>query len=212
MRAFIRTAGAFCILLLAVVLSQAERVKPMGARLIEPFDYRGVVLNDGPLLRQVLEVRDCYLDVPNDDYLKGFRKRAGKPAPGHDLGGWYTPGTFHVFGQVLSGLARMYAATGDEACREKLNALIHEWSLCIEPDGYFFSTRPPSPPHYIYEKMVGGLLDAYRYGGNPEALRLLDRITGWAEKNLDHPNPHKPNTPAMGTEWYTLSENLYMIG
>jgi hypothetical protein len=86
----------------------------------------------------VLEVRDCYLGVPNDDYLKGFRKRAGKPALGADLGGWYTPGTFHVFGQVLLGLARMHAATGDAACREKLNALIHEWSLCIEPDDYQF--------------------------------------------------------------------------
>ena len=150
-----------------------------------------------------------YLRVPNDDYLKGFRQRAGKPAPGADLGGWYTPGTFHVFGQVLSGLARMHAATGDEACREKLNALIREWSRCIEPDGYFYSTKPPAPPHYIYEKMAGGLLDAHLYAGNPEALALLDRITGWAEKNLDHSNPYVFNTMAGITEWYTLSENLY---
>ncbi len=187
----------------------AAQHKALGVRLIEPFDYRGVALNDGPLLRQVMEVRDCYLRVPNDDYLKGFRQRAGRPAPGADLGGWYTPGTFHVFGQVLSGLARMHAATGDEACREKLNSLIKEWSLCIEPDGYFYSTRPPAPPHYIYEKMVGGLLDAHVYGRNEEALALLDRITDWAEKNLDHSNPYVFNTLAGITEWYTLSENLY---
>ena len=85
MRAYMRIAGGLFILLLAGVLSPAEPAKPLGARIIEPFNYRGVVLNDGPLLRQVLEVRDCYLDVPNDDYLKGFRKRAGKPAPGNDL-------------------------------------------------------------------------------------------------------------------------------
>jgi len=191
------------------MLGRAEPVKPQGASLIEPFDYRGVTLNDGTLLRQVLEVRDFYLRVPNDDYLKPFRQRAGKPAPGADLGGWYTPGTFHVFGQVLSGLARMHAATGDAACREKLDSLIKEWSLCIEPDGYFYSTKPPAPPHYIYEKMAGGLLDAYLYGGNPEALALLDRITAWAEKNLDHSNPYVFNTLAGITEWYTLSENLY---
>lgn len=187
----------------------AAQHKALGVRLIEPFDYRGVALNDGPLLRQVLEVRDFYLRVPNDDYLKGFRQRAGKPAPGADLGGWYTPGTFHVFGQMLSGLARMHAATGDEACRQKLNSLIKEWSLCIEPDGYFYSTKPPAPPHYIYEKMAGGLLDAHLYGGNPDALALLDRITTWAEKNLDHSNPYVFNTMAGITEWYTLSENLY---
>jgi DUF1680 family protein len=209
MRALVRTGTVVAIVLLPGMLSPAEPVKPMGTRLIEPFDYRGVSLNDGPLLRQVLEVRDDYLRVPNDDYLKGFRQRAGRPAPGADLGGWYTPGIFHVFGQVLSGLARMHAATGDEACRQKLNALIKEWSLCIEPDGYFFSIKPPSPPHYIYEKMAGGLLDAHLYAGNLEALRLLDRITGWAEQNLDHSNPYVFNTLAGITEWYTLSENLY---
>jgi uncharacterized protein len=197
------------LLLCSITPLAGEQVAQYGRRIIEPFDYRGVSLNDGPLLRQVQEVRACYLRVPNDDYLKGFRQRAGKPAPGADLGGWYTPGTFHVFGQVLSGLARMYAATGDEACRDKLNALIREWSLCIESDGYFYSTKPPSPPHYIYEKMVGGLLDAYHYGGNREALAHLDRITGWAEKNLDHSNPYVFNTLAGITEWYTLSENLY---
>jgi uncharacterized protein len=202
-------AAVVFLVVLAGMVSPAAEVKPLGVRVIEPFDYHGVSLNDGPLLRQMLEVRDDYLRVPNDDYLKGFRQRAGKPAPGADLGGWYTPGTFHVFSQVLSGLARMYAAAGDEDCRQKLDALIHEWSLCIEPDGYFYSTRPPSPPHYIYEKMVGGLLDAYLYGRNPEALGLLDRITGWAEKNLDHSNQYRFNTLAGITEWYTLSENLY---
>ena len=173
MRALRPTATVTAIVFLAGMLSPAEPVKPQGDRLIQPFDYCGVVLNDGPLLRQVLEVRDCYLRVPNDDYLKGFRQRAGRPAPGADLGGWYTPGTFHVFGQVLSGLARMHAATGDEACREKLNTLIKEWSLCIEPDGYFYSTKPPAPPHYIYEKMVGGLLDGHTNASFPAAgLRL----------------------------------------
>jgi len=40
------------------MLSPAAEVRPAGARVIEPFDYRGVSLNDGPLLLQVLEVRD----------------------------------------------------------------------------------------------------------------------------------------------------------
>lgn len=47
----------------------------LGSRLIEPFNYHGVTLNDS-LLRQTLEVRDDYLRVPNDDYLKGFRRAA----------------------------------------------------------------------------------------------------------------------------------------
>jgi uncharacterized protein len=200
------------ILVLCAIVSApclAGLPTPQGNRVLEPFDLRGVTLNDGPLLRQVLEVRDDYLRVPNDDYLKGFRQRAGLPAPGTDLGGWYGSGTFHVFGQVLSGLARMYAGTGDEACREKLNALIDGWAQCIAKDGYFFSTPDPRPPHYIYEKMVCGLLDAHLYAGNPNALKHLSRITDWAEKNLDHSNQVKFKTLIGITEWYTLSENLY---
>ena len=88
-----------------------------GKRVVQPFDYRGVVLEEGPLKRQFDEVRFDYLRIPPDALLKGFRKRAGLPAPGIDLGGWYSSDTFHVFGQILSGLARMYGATGDPACK-----------------------------------------------------------------------------------------------
>ena len=126
---------------------------------IEPFGYQGVSLGDGPLRRQVDAVRADYLGIPNDDLLKGFRQRAGRPAPGIDLGGWYSSDVFHVFGQILSGLARLYAVTGDVACREKAEALVKGWAECIEPDGYFFYSRKPNAPHYIYDKMVGGLTD-----------------------------------------------------
>ena len=117
----------------------------------------------------------------------------------------------HVFGQVLSGLARMHAATGDEACREKLDSLISEWEKCIAADGYFYPSEKPAPGHYIYEKMVCGLLDAHLYAGHPKALDHMDRITTWAEKNLDHSNQVKFMTIIGSTEWYTLSETLYRV-
>ena len=137
--------------------------------------------------------------------MKGFRARAGLPAPGPDLGGWYSSDTFLVFGQIVSGLARLYAATGDAACRDKANYLLQEWGKCIEPDGYFYASRKPNAPHYIYDKMLWGLLDAHHYCGNQEALTHLGRITGWAIKNLER--SRKVNDTS--TEWYTLSENLY---
>ena len=176
-----------------------------GHRIVEPFDYRGVTLDAGPLKRQIDEVRSYYLAIPDDDLLKGFRSRAGKPAPGKDLGGWYSSETFLVFGQIVSGLARLHAATGDPACRNKANYLIQEWAKCIEPDGYFYASRKPNAPHYIYDKMLWGLLDAHAYCGNQEALIHLERITEWAIKNLDR--SRRINDTA--TEWYTLSENLY---
>jgi hypothetical protein len=172
---------------------------------IEPFGYRAVHLEDGPLRRQVDAAREDYLRIPNDDLLKGFRRRAGKSAPGADLGGWYSSDIFHVFGQILSGLARLHAATGDPACREKAEAMLAGWADCIEPDGHFYYSRKPNAPHYIYDKMVGGLTDLVLYCDSKLAAESLAKITGWAMKNLDRSNPYAFG----GTEWYTLSENLY---
>jgi hypothetical protein len=49
--------------------------------LLEPFDYQGVRLLDGRLRKQYLATRDFYYNLSDDDILKGFRKRAGLPAP-----------------------------------------------------------------------------------------------------------------------------------
>ncbi len=172
---------------------------------LQSFGYRDVTLDGGPLRHQVDAACDDYLRIPNDDLLKGFRQRAGKRAPGADLGGWYSSDVFHVFGQILSGLARLHAATGDPALREKAEALLAGWAECIEPDGYFYYSRKPNAPHYIYDKMVGGLTDMIVHCQSKQAAESLAKITTWAIKNLDRSNLYAFG----GTEWYTLSENLY---
>ena len=179
--------------------------QPKGQVVISPFHYRSVTLDDGSFKRQFDDVRSYYLRIPNDDLLKGFRKRAGLPDPGVDLGGWYTADVGHIFGQLISGYSRMYAASGDVRCRDKVKALLAEWGKCIEPDGYFYYSRKPTSFHYIYDKMVGGLVDAYVYCHNQQALTYLSRITDWAIKNLDRSRKYMDLT----CEWYTLSENLY---
>lgn len=178
------------------------------SRAIEPFDYNGVSLDGGRLKAQFEAVEKEYMSIPNDDLLKGFRKRVGMPAPGEDLGGWYTADSFHIFGQILGGLSRMFAATGDIAIRDKVNYLISEWAKTIDTDGYFYYTNETKPRHYVYEKMIGGLLDAYQFCGNKDALKHLSRITDWAIKNLDRAR-NDCDSGRPNPEWYTLSENLY---
>ncbi len=53
--------------------------------------------------------------------------------------------------------------------------------------------------------MVGGLADMVLFCDSRLAADSLARITAWAEKHLDRSNPYAFG----GTEWYTLSENLY---
>jgi uncharacterized protein len=201
----------FVALLLAEIPCQTANVKAPTAPsatiklVIEPFGYHGVRLDDGPLRQQRDAARADFLRIPNDDLLKGFRQRAGLPAPGSNLGGWYSSDTFHIFGQILSGLARLYAVNGDLSCREKAEALLKAWAETMEPDGYFFYSRKPNAPHYIYDKMVGGLTDLVLFCDSKLAADALAKITGWATQNLDRTNAYAFSE----TEWYTLSENLY---
>jgi hypothetical protein len=48
---------------------------------------------------------------------------------------------------------------------EKASHLIGEWAKAMDADGYFYYSRKPQFPHYIYEKTVCGLVDMYAYGG-----------------------------------------------
>lgn len=194
------------VIFFSLVTTQIPAVEK-GLAVLQPFDYHGVVLDDSRMKTQFDEVRDFYLRLPNDDLLRGYRLRAGLPAPGADLGGCYL--SHNTFGQILSGLARMYAATGDEACKNKADALMRGWAACIAPDGFFFIDNEPGLPPYYYEKMVCGLMDLYVYCGNREALEHLSRITDWAVANLDRTRLYARPTGPGGGEWYTLSENLY---
>jgi uncharacterized protein len=178
-----------------------------GETVLEPFDYKGVTLHDSTFKNQFDDIREFYLRLPADDILRGYRLRAGLPAPGNDLGGNYLG--HNTFGQVLSGLARMHAATGDPACKEKARALMQGWAECIAPDGFFFIVDDPLLPPYYYDKMVGGLVDLYLYCDFKEALDYLSVITDWAVANLDRARNYARPTGEGGGEWYTLSENLY---
>ncbi len=191
-------------------------VAPKGRRVIQPFDFKGVTLDGGRLRAQFDQVKAEYLRIPVDDLLHGYRVRAGRPAPGVELGGWYTNDFGNVMPQIVSGLARMHAATGDAACRDKANTLIAEWAKCIDPtDGYFLYSRHPTSRQYFYEKMVGALVDVHLYCGNGEALGHLARITDYAVRTLNRDNVYAnavgdPRNPLCDAgEWYTVGESLY---
>ena len=90
-----------------------------GATRLDQFAYGDVELLPGPMLTQFDQNHRFFMNLNEDALLKPFREAAGLPAPGEDMGGWYSwskdfdppknmtgyiPG--HTFGQYLSGLAR----------------------------------------------------------------------------------------------------------
>ena len=199
----------FYVILISLVCIALHTIRGYGQQRvkIEHFNYKGVKLERGNLERQFTEVCEYYLRIPNDDLLKPYRQRAGKPASGKDMGGGYIAN--EPFGQFLGGFARIYAVTGDSVYKNKAIVLMTGWAECIEPDGYFFAEKKPQLIPYYYEKMLGGLLDIYEYCGDKRAIEYLDRITGWAEKNISRVRLYANPLTNDGGEWYTLSENLY---
>lgn len=182
-------------------------------------DYGQVQLGEGPLEKQARENHRVLLDFDEDALLYPFRKRAGQPAPGRDLGGWYGSDDFCPgahFGQWLGGLARYYAITGDEPTRAKVGRLVRGFAATIEPEGRFF--RHYRFPAYTYDKLTQGLVEARRWANDGDALATLRRATRVALPYLppralprnEHARDGEDFSEHAWDESYTLPENQFL--
>jgi DUF1680 family protein len=198
-----------------------------GSTRLEQFDYSDVRLLDGPMLEQFRANHAYFLALNDDSLLQPFRQKAGLPAPGEPMGGWYSwskdfdppknmtgyvPG--HTFGQYMSGLARAYAATGDDATQQKIAHLVRGYAEAITPK--FYEDYPL--PAYTSDKTACGLIDAHRFAHDPQALVVLSHATDVVlpflpPKALNRDEmatrPH-PNISWTWDESYTLPENFFL--
>jgi hypothetical protein len=195
---------------------------------LEQFGYGEVELLESPLRRQFDTNHAFYAALDEDALLKPFRERAGLPAPGVDMGGWYSwaplsdldarpnngfaPG--HSFGQYLSGLSRDFAATGDKATQEKVHRLVRNFGPAITPH-FWNGNRFPA---YTYDKISIGMLDAHQFAAAPDALKVLDKTLDSVWDHLpprglsraqQYERPHKDESFCWD-EPYTLPENAFI--
>ena len=171
-------------------------------------DYRGVRLRPSRWQLQSDAARDRYFAFSNDDILHGFRATAGQSAPGRPLGGWCGRNSSTVFGQWLSGMSRMYRATGDTRMRDKAVTLFTEWARTVKPDG------DCGMLHYPFDKLVCGLVDLQLYADHQAAVPVLEKVTDFAIARFDRSNnladpAHNQAYYGVPQEWYTLAENLF---
>jgi hypothetical protein len=200
---------------------------------LREFTYRDVELAPGPAQTQFEQTQSVLLSLNEDSLLKPWRLRAGLPAPGPELGGWYdevplekTPSgghgfaPAHSFGQWLSALARGYNANRDPATKAKLVRLLELYEPAISSK-FYTNFRFPA---YDYDKVVIGLIDAHQFADLPQTFTLLQRTTDAAEPHLpphalDRDEPQRAWRKSIGEntendycwdESYTLPENLYL--
>jgi len=202
-------------------------------RPLEEFNYSDIELAPGLAQTQFEQTQAVLLGLNEDSLLKPWRLRAGLPAPGPELGGWYDElpldktesgghgfAPAHCFGQWISALARGYGVNHDMRTRAKLEHLLALYEPAIS--GRFY--KDFRFPAYNYDKMVIGLIDAQQFAGLPQAHRLLELTTDAADPHLpphalDRDEPQRRWRASVGDstandytwdESYTLAENLYL--
>jgi uncharacterized protein len=195
------------------------------APLLEQFAYNDVSFASEIHEKQLQNTHTVLMNLSEDALLKPFRQMSGQPAPGDDLGGWYSydPGELRkdgwgfaptgTFGQWISALARYYAITGDQPTREKVLRLNRAYAQTISSD-FYAKNRFPA---YCYDKLVCGLIDSHRFADDRDAFSILDRTTDAAVSQLpgrvvEHGTAWRPNKPVDWNwdESYTLPENLFI--
>jgi uncharacterized protein len=204
-----------------LVAGEAPRFEPL-----QEFGYGDVSLSSPIHEAQLHQTHSVLMEMSDDALLKPFRAMIGQPAPGEDLGGWYTyyPNydwhTFDAgfapsatFGQWVSALARYSAITGSQPAREKVLRLNRLYAQVIAGE-FYQNNRFPA---YCYDKLVCGLIDSHQYVGDPDAFAILQKTTDAAlphlpEKAVEHGTSWRPGKDESWTwdESYTIPENLFL--
>ena len=194
-----RTSFTLAMLLMAGSMQAQDRLYA------DEFPLGDVTLLDGPLKK----ARDLNIQVllkyDNDRLLAPFLKEAGLTPKGELYPNWAGLDG-HVGGHYLTALA-MNAATGSEACRERMEYWISELQRCADANaknhpewgkgyvggvpgsdriwsnykkGNFGPYSGAWVPFYNLHKMYAGLRDAWVYCGNEQAKKLFLDFCDWA--------------------------------
>ena len=230
-RGFLQSASGAAVALAGSGLWHrvAHGAEAGGAPLAE-FGYSDVLMTSDPHESQLMNTHGVLMALSEDSLLKPFRQMSGMPAPGEDLGGWYTYRADYdnrkdfddgfapacPFGQWVSALARAYAITGDEATRQKVLRLNRLYAEAISAD-FYIKNRFPA---YTYDKLLLGLIDSHSYVKDPQALAILERTTNTALPHLpghaiEHDHPWRTDKDPNDASWnwdesYTMPENLFL--
>ncbi|MDR0573413.1 MAG: glycoside hydrolase family 127 protein [Tannerella sp.] len=165
---------------------------------LNTFPLSEVKLLDGPF-KQACDLNiQVLLQYDVDRLLAPFLKEAGLTPKGESFPNWIGLDG-HVGGHYLSALAISYAATGNQACKERMEYMLAELKRCRQqygngyiggvPDGttIWNGVKNGNPgivwdywvPWYNLHKTYAGLRDAWLYGGNEDAKQMFLDLCDW---------------------------------
>lgn len=174
---------------------------------VKYFDLAYVRLLDSPFKNAQELDKKYLLELKADRLLAPFHRESGLPLKDESYTNWENTGLDgHIGGHYVSALSLMYASTGDDEIKNRLDYMISELKRCQDANGngYIggvpggkaiwdeiangkidaggFSLNGRWVPLYNIHKTYAGLRDAYLYAGSQEAKDMLIKMTDWAIK------------------------------
>ena len=171
---------------------------------LQAFDLKNVRLLESPFLKAEKTDQAYMLSLNPDRLLAPYLKEAGLPPIAESYGNWENTGLDgHIGGHYVSALSLMYASTGDQKVKARLNYMLDELEKCQlkSGNGYLsgvpggkeiwgqiklgniksssFSLNGKWVPLYNIHKIFAGLHDAYAVAGSEKAKQMLIKLTDW---------------------------------
>ena len=171
------------------------------------FDLQDVRLHAGRHYENMQRDSAWIMSLSADRLLHSFRTTAGVWAGlegGYSkvkkLGGWESLDCElrgHTTGHMLSAVALMYAATGNECFKAKGDSLVTGLAQVQEAHGTGYLSAYPEglidrnikgqrvwAPWYTLHKILSGLIDQYLHADNAQALEIAQGMASWAYEKL----------------------------
>ena len=194
-------------------------ISPVAAVKAYAFNLKDVKLLDGSPFKKAMEKDAAYLLLLEPErLLYRFYQNAGLPTKGDIYGGWESEGlSGHTLGHYLSACALFYSGTGNIEFKTRVDYIVSELARCqkARKTGYVgaipnedtvwakvsrgeirsggFDLNGAWSPWYTVHKVMAGLVDAYLYCDNDQALKVVTGMADWAAKSFK--GPYRRTTP-----------------
>ncbi len=215
------------------IMKEKMKIADKATAKAESFNLKDVRLLDSRFHDNMRRDSAWLASLSADRLLHSFRTTAGVNAGREGgymtvkkLGGWESLDCElrgHTTGHVMSALALMYAATGDQAMKAKGDSIVKGLKIVQEAHGNGYVSAFPEElinrnirgasvwaPWYTLHKILSGLIDQYLYADNEEALEVADRMGKWAVaklKDIDQPTRLK----MLRNEFGGVNEAFYNL-
>lgn len=160
-----------------------------------------------------------------DKLLKGFCDIGGVENNATLYGGWETSSIQgHTMGHYLSAVSKAYATSGDAELKAIANHIVSVLAECQNGDTGYLAAIPEDHytrieqgntagtwvPWYTMHKIIAGLIDAYEFAGNSQALEVASKLGDWVYGRTSEWNEDMQRT-VLNVEYGGMNDCLYQL-